>query len=61
MDIESNEHEDEDIAGGPHEQKAPGDAPAGAIDIAKLTAKVYRLMLDELRLEQARGAATRNR
>ena len=36
-------------------------APGGTIDIAKLTAKVYQLMRDELRLERARGAGARNR
>jgi hypothetical protein len=36
-------------------------APGATIDIAKLTAKVYQLMRDELRLERARGAGARNR
>ena len=61
MDSESGEHEDEHVAADAEEQKASGDAPAVAIDVAKLTAKVYRLMLDDLRLERARGAAMRNR
>ena len=56
MDEESGEHEAEHGAADEHEQKASGDAPVAAIDLAKLTAKVYRLMVEDLRLERARGA-----
>ena len=42
-----------------HEPPA-ADGSAKGIDIATLTAKVYRLMQDELRLERARGVAPRN-
>ena len=56
MDNESGEHDDEHVAADADEQKASGDAPAAAIDIAKLTAKVYRLIVEDLRLERARGA-----
>ena len=56
MDEESGEHEAEHAAADEPEQKASGDAPAAAIDLAKLTAKVYRLMVEDLRLERARGA-----
>jgi hypothetical protein len=59
VDHEFGEHDDgEHVAGDEHEhdaQKAPDGAPAAAIDVAKLTAKVYRLMLDDLRLDRARG------
>lgn len=62
MDNESGEHEEvEHVAADEQEQKAPGEAPAAAIDVAKLTAKVYQLMLDDLRLDRARGAGMRNR
>ena len=56
MDSESGEHDDEHVAADADQQKASGEAPAAAIDIAKLTAKVYRLMVEDLRLERARGA-----
>ena len=56
MDDESGEHDAEHVASDEPEQKASGDAPAAPIDVAKLTAKVYRLLLEDLRLERARGA-----
>lgn len=56
MDEEADEHVAEQVAADEHEQKASGDAPAAAIDLAKLTAKVYQLMVEDLRLERARGA-----
>ena len=56
MDEESGEHEAEHAGADEHEQKGSGDAPVAAIDLAKLTAKVYRLMIEDLRLDRARGA-----
>lgn len=57
-----DEGEHEAIGVGDAEDKKPDEsAPAGAIDVAKLTAKVYKLMVDELRLERARGSAARKR
>ena len=42
-------------------KKPDGSAPPGAIDVTKLAAKVYKLMLDEIRLERARGSTARKR
>ena len=56
MDDESGEH-NEHAASAEHEPQTPsGDAPAAPVDLAKLTAKVYRLLLEDLRLDRARGA-----
>jgi hypothetical protein len=52
------EHGDTDLQDG--SAKNPS-APGATIDIAKLTAKVYQLMRDELRLERARAAGARDR
>jgi hypothetical protein len=60
VDEKSGEHEDpehlEPVAADAHEQKASGEAAPVAIDVAKLTEKVYQLMLHDLRLDRARGA-----
>ena len=61
MDIDSGENDAGDVADDRHQPQKAADAPATGIDVAALTAKVYRLMLDELRLEQARAARMRNR
>jgi hypothetical protein len=56
VDDESGE-QNEHAASDEHEQKAPaGDAPPAPVDLATLTAKVYRLLLEDLRLDRARGA-----
>jgi len=57
VDDESGQQEQvEHVPADEHEQKASGEAPAPAIDLDKLTAKVYRLMVEDLRLDRARGA-----
>ena len=60
MDHESGEHEDQEhlepVAADTDGQQASGEAAPVAIDVAKLTEKVYQLMLHDLRLERARGA-----
>lgn len=58
MDNESGVHEDEQGTETPQANGSPESAPA-AIDIATLAAKVYRLMLDDVRLERARNALRR--
>jgi hypothetical protein len=56
VDIESGEHESGTGGSTPPEEHGSQQSAGGAIDIARLTALVYRLMLDELRLDNARGA-----
>jgi hypothetical protein len=59
VDHESDEHDDaelEHVAADADGQKASGEAAPVAIDVAKLTEKVYQLMLHDLRLDRARGA-----
>jgi hypothetical protein len=60
IDTEGDEQGGEPVAAHQQQEEAHDAAPAGGVDIAKLTAKVYLLMLDELRLERSRGAAMRN-
>jgi hypothetical protein len=49
------EPSDQHAAGGSAPGAQPGRQPAPAVDIQQLAERVYRLMLAELRLEQARG------
>ena len=70
MELDQDEHEGEHGEAEPGDAPAPQNsaqtpegsaAPAGKIDMAKLVAKVYKLMRDEIRLEKARGARARGR
>lgn len=73
MELDQDEHEGEhgeaepgdspaEASGADPRSPAAGSAAApGKIDMAKLAAKVYKLMREEIRLERARGAGARGR
>jgi hypothetical protein len=42
----------------PEPEPGATDQRAGAVDLERLADRVYRLMLDELRLERSRGGGT---
>jgi hypothetical protein len=57
--MDHDEHDHDRGEPGPAAEAQPGsaDGPPPAIDIERLAAKVRQLMLDDVRLEKARGAA----
>lgn len=49
------------VVSGAAQSTAPGNAGASAINVEQLAAKVYQLMLEDVRLARARGGTCRIR